>query len=352
MSDLSREQRDHLEALAGCASDLTALIGDILDMSRIEAGKIDLSSAPYNLPLLLTECVNAIRPLAGQKSLDLQLSIHPAAPEWVDVDASRLKQVLLNLLVNAVKFTGAGSVRLVCGVEAAHSVVRFEVHDTGCGIDEEGTRRLFRRFSQLDPSAGRRHAGLGLGLAIARELVELMGGEIGVESEPGRGSCFWCTARLPVISTPERSTGVELPANSGGETGLRVLLVEDNSVNRVVAAGLLRRMSCEVGLAENGNQALTMLKEYGWDLVLMDCQMPGMDGFETTRSIRSGEADRSRIPIIALTANAMDGDRRRCLDAGMDDYLPKPIDFAALRHALARWGPQTRREELPAESRP
>jgi CheY-like chemotaxis protein len=252
-----------------------------------------------------------------------------------------VRQVLLNLVGNALKFTHEGgvSVRVTAGelgTERAH--LRVAVVDTGIGIGEDARQRLFEPFSQADSSTTRRYGGTGLGLAICKRLVEAMGGSIGAESEPGQGSTFWFTIPLrEAVAAPPPGPVTASPEPAAPIAPLRVLVAEDNRVNQLVIVRLLEKVGHRVDVAANGQETLAALKLVSYDLVLMDCQMPEMDGFEATRAIRDAErATGGHIPIVALTANALEGDRERCLAAGMDDYLPKPITPRALTAALAR----------------
>jgi CheY-like chemotaxis protein len=254
--------------------------------------------------------------------------------------------VLLNLLDNAVKFTDAGGVTLaasVTGGSAARPLVRFEVRDTGIGVPAESREALFRAFIQADATISRRFGGTGLGLAICRRLVELMGGRIGLADRDGPGSTFWFTLPLPVSHMP----GAE-PAEEPGRAGppLRILLAEDNEVNQMVAVGFMARRGHFVDVAGDGAEAVRMLQAGDYDVVLMDLHMPGMDGYEATRQIRGMPGAKGRIPIIAMTADAMHGDAERCLFAGMDDYVAKPVDPAALDAALARAAVEIAREPV------
>jgi CheY-like chemotaxis protein len=256
-------------------------------------------------------------------------------------DADRLRQVLVNLIGNAIKFTESGAVeiRVEHFVRAGKPRVRFSVQDTGIGIEAEQVETIFQEFTQGDSSTTRRFGGTGLGLAISRRLVEMMGGKIGCESSPGAGSTFWFS--LPAFTAEDdagerslTSGGAAGPSNAGGR---RVLVVEDNPVNRTVAERLLERDGCEVISTERGEDAIRMLREQDFDLVLMDVNMPGMDGLETTAEIRLSEDPGKHVPIVAMTARAMDGDRELCLRAGMDDYISKPVSAGALRSLLDRW---------------
>jgi CheY-like chemotaxis protein len=311
-----------------------------------------------------------LRNEAESKGLEFIYKVDDDVPDTVLADPLRLRQVLLNLLSNAIKFTAKGSVTLRVSVDrtAADRVcVRFAVQDSGIGISDTAMLRLFKPFSQADTSMSRKYGGTGLGLAICKHLAELMGGEIGVESREGRGSQFWFTAqmrldKLEVRQSPALSAS-EIPAplpSSGSRqdlqdtstrmlvraSGSRILLVEDNQVNQRLAVRMLKKRGHEADVAENGFDALKLLATKNYDLILMDCQMPEMDGFETTRQIRIAEAATGHhIPIVAMTANALPGDRERCIEAGMDEYIAKPVHaemlYQMIEAVLARHAPSS-----------
>jgi len=466
-SRLDPLQRELAETAVTSGNTLLTLIGDILDYSKIEAGKLDLESIEFDLDQAIDDVVDLFADSAAAKGLVFDCVIDPAVPGRVRGDPGRLRQVLTNYLSNAVKFTQSGSVTVhVCVDPTAAGALRIAVTDTGPGIAPEKQRLLFRAFSQADASTTREFGGTGLGLAISRSLVEAMGGKVGVESEPGRGSTFWCTvpdtslpdgatpmaglhvvlltngsaadatlcsrlerfgARVVVVSEPtvvvDRLNGLppgqrlvvtgaeaacqtlldrlaadpalgdvrtivtgrsrrtarpavlchprtacfaRLPihgarfveqlarsaqrdpdAARAAEVAvvpppqtLRVLLVEDNLINQTVARRMLEHLGHRVHIAANGIEALAAINASSFDVVLMDCQMPQMDGYEATRRIRASEAGDRRIPIIALTANAMKGDREACLASGMDDFLTKPVRPADLATAIGRWTPR------------
>jgi len=292
---------------------------------------------------------------ARSKSIELRFECNENVPSSALGDPGRLRQVLLNLIGNAMKFTNRGSVtiRCDCGLELEEEfMLRFAVQDTGIGISAGVIPKLFEAFTQADTSTTRRYGGTGLGLAISKQIVELMGGEIAVESEPGRGSTFRFTVRLQRAAfEPQASAEVAPPKLTAAPGALvcqgRVLLVEDNIVNQKLAAHLLRKFGCNVDVAANGVEAVKMWKALAYDAIFMDCQMPEMDGYEATAEIRKAEPDEARIPIVAMTANAMTGDRERCLTAGMDDYLSKPISVVALRAVIAKWMPATTVDAQP-----
>jgi CheY-like chemotaxis protein/two-component sensor histidine kinase len=320
------------------------LLNEVLDFSKIEAGSLVLLNEPIRLQPLLSSVVDLFSPLAHDKGLQLSMEFDPALPAWVKGDAGRIRQVLLNLIGNAVKFTDSGHVKVRAKMEPglgdSRPKLALEVEDTGIGIPPEVLPRLFTPFFQADQSNRRRFGGSGLGLVISKRLAEAMDAELFVESEPGRGTTFLLKIPLETLShSPEA-----LPSGSGASdppaplTG-KVLLVEDNPVNRTLAVAMLNRLGIEPIEAENGLAALQAMDGTSFDLVLMDCQMPVMDGFEATRAIRAREHGQlvTRTPIVAITANALSGDSERCLQAGMDAYLAKPYTLRALRETLAPW---------------
>jgi PAS domain S-box-containing protein len=340
-TDLDDEQRDFADTIRRSAEALLTIINDILDFSKIEAGKLAVELHGFELQPAVQDVLDLMTHDAARKGLTLDARLDPALPAWVTGDAGRVRQVLLNLVANAVKFTEQGSVRVEAtptSVTGEGCVVRFAVHDTGIGIAPEAQDRLFEAFTQADGSDARRYGGTGLGLAISKQLVELMGGSIGFDSTAGAGSVFWFTipfALGPVVGEVSRAAPApEAPP----ATGVRVLVAEDNPVNQRLAIALLQRMGCQADGVGNGREAVEALALVPYDLVLMDCQMPEMDGFEATAAIRAREAAGARrTTILALTANAMQGDRERCLAAGMDEYLAKPVRYEALRELLGRF---------------
>ena len=332
---LNSEQRDMAKMAQVSGEALLGLVEDVLDFSKIEANEIVLRAEDFDLHTLAEELILITRPRAHAKDVALGFLIDPATPTSLRGDPVRIRQVLINLLTNAVKFTDHGEI--VCRIERLQTPgletwLRFEVSDTGMGIAAEYQQEIFESFRQVDNSNTRAHGGCGLGLAICRRLVEHMGGNIGVSSELGRGSCFWFTLPLALAdSEPEEPTDEKpLPA------GLRVLVAEDNLINGKLITSQLRRAGYTCDLVTHGELALQQLTTHNYDVILMDCQMPVMDGFEATRHIRAYYAPAHGPVIIALTANATAGDRELCLAAGMDHYLSKPIRAADLTHMLQR----------------
>jgi CheY-like chemotaxis protein len=317
---------------------LVSLINDVLDFTKIEAGKLSLVPTDFALAPVIADVCSLHASLAGQKQVTLDSSLGPDVPPFVVGDASRLSQVLGNLLNNAMKFTDHGAVSLQvtrqpCTVPR-HARLRFEVRDTGVGIATEVLPLLFTAFVQADSSTTRRYGGTGLGLSLCQQLVAHMGGRIVVESTPGQGSRFWFDLELPVgvPRTPSRP-GLASPPSSPGS---RVLVVDDNPINLKVAAALAEKAGFVVDTAVDGALALEAVQRFAYAVVLMDCHMPTMDGFEATRRIRALPGELGQTPIVALTASARQEDLEACLEVGMNDYLAKPVTFATLVDVLER----------------
>lgn len=335
----AREQVEHIDA---AGHRLVGLIDEILDFSKLESGKLELESVPVSIDSLLAGVAAAVENRAAGKGLSFRVEA-VALPSDLLGDPVRLSQALLNYASNAVKFTERGSVTLSASViEDSESFcqLRFEVRDTGIGIAPEYLYSIFDSFCQADGSSTRRYGGTGLGLAITRELVGLMGGEVGVTSTPGTGSTFWFVVKLARAGVPCAAlpAPVELPLDdiAWHFAGKRLLLVDDDQVNREVALAMLAGTGLQVDMAENGLEAVRAVRERDYAAVLMDVQMPYMDGMQATRLIRT-MPDRAGLPVIAVTANAFEGDRQRCFDAGMNDFIPKPIQARVLHSVLLRW---------------
>ncbi len=336
-TSLDESQRDMTATLRAAAETLLALINDLLDLSKIEAGQLEVVPAPFDLQAVLRAVDVPMALRAQQRGLAYGRHLDPATPGWLLGDAGRLQQVLRNLAANAVKFTEHGRVEVRVGPAAGAAEaprLRFEVQDTGPGIPPERQDELFQPFVQLQPDRG----GSGLGLAISRRLVEAMGGRIGLESRPGEGSCFWFELPLPAAAPPAAAVQ---PAPGAPARPLHVLLAEDDPTNQQVALRSLQRLGHRVDIVASGCAALRALAARRYDLVLMDLQMPEMDGLEATRRIRAGQGVLDpQVPVIGLTAFALSDDRGRCLAAGMDDHVPKPYRVRDLAAAIARLRPE------------
>jgi signal transduction histidine kinase/ActR/RegA family two-component response regulator len=339
-TELDPEQRDFLDTAINSAEQMLTVINDILDFSKIEAGRLELDPTRLNIRHLVEETIKPLAVKAREKGLELVGGVDPAVPEFVVGDITRLRQVLLNLLGNAIKFTAAGEVSLhVSRADGDPLTLHFEVRDTGIGIPAGKQEMIFEAFAQADGSTTRNYGGTGLGLAISQRLVTAMGGRICVESEPGKGSRFHFTVAVasagePIEAAP--ATGfAERSGTSPRGHSLHILLAEDNELNMLVICEMLKKAGHTVGVARNGLQALSMLAAESFDLVLMDVQMPEMDGFEAVAAIREMESHTgAHLPVIAVTANAMPGDKEQCLAAGMDGYVSKPIRVEQLMRAL------------------
>ena len=342
---LSKEQHEFLRIIQNSGDTLLSLLNDILDFSKIEAGKLDIELRPFDLRDTCEQIIELLAPTALEKGIDLSLFFSPDIPPSLEGDAGRIRQVLTNLTSNALKFTRKGYVHInIDSVSKTdtETFINFCIKDSGVGISHDNQLQLFQKFSQGDSSTTREYGGSGLGLAICKQLVDLMGGTIGMESEQGKGSTFWFKIELPIAKQPQSSvinktlintdrqaedissTPTPLPEKQNTH---HILIVEDNVVNQTVSKRMLIKGGLKVDVAENGKQALQkIMKGTQYDLIFMDCQMPVMDGYEASRRIREYEKGSNvHIPIIALTANAMQGDREKCIQAGMDDHLPKPV---------------------------
>ncbi len=346
-SETDPQRRDMLRIISQRGQDLLALINEVLDLSKIEAGKLELHPEPISLRQLVRDTVAAVMPRAAEKQLAVTWSVADATPEGWRTDPLRLRQILLNLLNNAIKFTETGSitVRVECQPPSPEPMIPGQtahlsvtVRDTGIGINSAGLAQLFQPFSQVDASNTRKHGGSGLGLTICKRLAEAMGGEISVTSAPGQGSEFRVSLGLEWFGPASVAAAAAATDNLAAPSRpLQVLVVEDEVSNWLVARALLEKAGHTVALAQDGREALAMAAAGIWDAILMDVQMPEMDGYEATQRIRAREPlDQPRVPIIAMTAAAMELDRVKCLAAGMDHYLSKPIEQQELLRVLAQ----------------
>lgn len=344
-TELTKQQKGYLDNILYSAENLLEILNDILDFSKIEAGKMELEMVPFDLKRASKEVVDLLAPRASQKGLKLNLIYKPGTPEHLVGDSMRIRQILHNLVGNAIKFTETGSVTITVEnqpmVKATEgkAMLLVSVKDTGIGLTKEQRRTIFNKFVQADSSTTRKFGGTGLGLAICQMLVSMLGGEIGVDSDPGQGSTFSFTLVLDTTSKDsiqDKSVKMTDDLDHGVTTPIKVLLAEDNRINAEFAKEMLEKLKCEVVVVKHGKEALERLQsDQTFNLVFMDCQMPIMDGFEATKKVLEYEKESKlkHIPIIALTANAMKGDKEKCIQAGMDDYLSKPVrqrDFAMM----------------------
>ncbi|MFO0996650.1 MAG: CHASE domain-containing protein [Alphaproteobacteria bacterium] len=338
---LTDEQRKLVMTARESGDSLLTVINDVLDYSKFEAGRIDIERVVFRPAQVVEHVASLLSPRASAKGIMLTSSLSIDMPAWVEADLNRLRQILFNLVGNAIKFTEHGSVEVLGSHRALDGTdieLRFEVRDSGVGIPDEAQEKLFNRFTQADSSISRKYGGTGLGLAICKQLAELMGGQIGLESALGRGSIFWFTIRCAVASPP-REHHADCPPRGAESTArtLRILVAEDNPVNQFLAKAILEKHGHVVDVVANGLEAIEALRTAPYDLVLMDIQMPEMDGMSATRIIRKSPGPVAGIPIIALTANAIDGQRDEYMAAGMDDYLSKPFEAHQLYAVIARW---------------
>ncbi|EJL27577.1 signal transduction histidine kinase [Caulobacter sp. AP07] len=334
-TDLPPDARRQLGLIDTAGKALLTVVNDILDFSRVEAGQVELLFQPTSAAAVLHDAVGIIHSEAQARSLTIEVEVNDPTGGLHDLDGLRLRQVLLNLLGNAVKFTEVGRIRACLTVEPGdiEDRLRFEIIDTGLGIAVERQARLFQRFSQVEGSASRPHGGAGLGLAISKALVDLMGGRIGVDSALGHGSAFWIELGAPQVEAYD--TGEPRPAAEPGAA--RILLVDDHPMNREIGMALLTLVGCRVETAENGRQAVEMASRGGFDIILMDIHMPEMDGLAATRAIRAFGNGAGQIPIIAMSADALPQQVERCYAAGMVDHVAKPVQREVLYAKVSRW---------------
>ena len=334
-SHMPKDQRFQMETLQSSAEALLTILDEILDFSKLEAGRIEFECIPFKLCHIFGGVATLMQSRATMKKLDLTVDADPDTPQWLSGDAGRLRQILLNLIGNAIKFTERGGVRISTKTvesDDANITMEFSVTDTGIGLTEEDQGRLFQSFSQADASISRRYGGTGLGLSICKQLVEAQGGEIGVESVPGQGSRFWFRLTFAHADAPplmaETAPLAKLPP-------LKILLAEDNLINQKVALGFLAKGDHTVTLVSNGKEAIEAAQSNTFHIILMDMQMPEMDGLTASRAIRDLPGKAGRVPIVALTANTMLGDAERCQAAGMNGHISKPIDPVDLFKTMA-----------------
>lgn len=349
---LDKNLAEYLRIVKTSASDLLALVNDVLDLSKIEAGRVELEERDFSLRESLREMINTLGVQAAEKGLELLYFIEPDVPDQLRGDPGRMRQVLLNLVGNAIKFTAQGEILVVVrldGLVGDKVQLKFAVTDSGIGIEPVKQKTIFDPFTQADASHTREYGGTGLGLAIANGLVNLMGGSLSVDSQPGEGSTFMFQATLGLARLSEESGGTPATEPTSQESlgrGRTILLVEDNPINRKLASTILTREGFQVRIAEDGQEAVDACRVNPPDLVLMDVEMPKMDGLTATRAIREAEGEGGfRLPIVAMTAHAMRGDQERCLAAGMDAYISKPIDIEILLTTLAYFLPPTGRAQ-------
>ena len=340
---LDEEQKEYLHNIGVSAESLLVILNDILDISKIESGTIDIENISFDLKNLIESAISVIKNTILEKKLTLHFSFDSSIPKHIITDMARLRQILINLLNNAVKFTFSGgidiSVKLIEKIDN-YINLEFAIKDTGIGIDESKLTKIFEPFIQADNSITRKYGGTGLGLTISKNLTKLLGGDLSVKSELGAGSTFYLRIKvLPdknfEISKPNQTNSLELSNNNGNHS---ILLVEDHTMNQKIMVKILKKMGFEINaIANNGIEAISLFEKNDYDIILMDIQMPELDGIETTKLIRNQFKERKQPIIIALTANAMVGDREKYLEAGMDDYVSKPVNPIDLKSKLMKW---------------
>lgn len=349
MDNLPEHQKTPVQQINRAGKHLLELINQVLDIAKIEAGKLEVEMLSINLPQLLNDTAAISQERIQNKGLTFNINLDAHLPQYVMGDPTRLRQVLINLIGNAIKFTDAGSITLNA-IALTNQTIRFEVIDTGIGMSEQAQARLFKAFVQADDSITRKYGGTGLGLMLCKEIVEALGGQISVVSEVGKGSCFWFELPLPpaesqtqvpqLSAAPAQETTLSAPSAFAILEGKRLLLVEDNPVNQMVASKLLQKLGTTPDIANNGQEALDKLKLASYDLVLLDLEMPVMDGYTTICKIREEEGycdDYRHQLVIAMSANALNEDKQRAFALGVDDYLTKPVNFVLLQSTLTKW---------------
>jgi len=349
--ELNDQQKIRALTIKNSAESMLSIVNDILDFSKVEAGKLDLELRAFSMEHLIEELSSSVMNRIRQKNIEFTSLIKLESQRWYQGDSGRIRQILTNLIDNAIKFTDAGKITVKCKAikkSKKNSLIQFEIIDTGIGISEKQQKKIFQRFSQGDSSTTRKYGGTGLGLSICKQLAVLMGGDISFVSKKQKGTKFWFTVKLKNISEPLEVSQVK--DFNLKKINAKILIVDDNNTNQLVAKGMLDVYGLDCYIAVNGKVALNMLSEDSYDLVLMDCHMPVMDGYEATKRIRllSSEELNHNIPVVAMTASAMRGDREKCLAAGMNDYIAKPIDTKNLQQILLDWLPKSSREHIPA----
>ncbi len=358
-TDLDDKQREYISALSEGGEMLMTVLNDVLDLSKIEAGKMEIESIEVDIRSIIRKLAQLWEPTANDKGLVFECEIDDDVPSIIHGDITRIRQIIYNLLSNAVKFTDEGKVKLGITAKALannKSLICIAIEDTGVGISQKAQAELFMPFEQADKSVTRKFGGTGLGLAISKKLAQLMGGDITLSSESGKGSCFTFTLEVDSLASGKLDDNDELetptaPSEFPSEQPVRILAAEDNVLNQRVLKAFLQAVDCELILAEDGVEALDYLETQLFDMVLMDVQMPRKDGITTTKELRASNGPNADIPVIAMTANVMNGDRQKCLDAGMTDYVPKPLDPRVLISAIALASAQkgTQGEEMDTE---
>ncbi len=357
-SSLTDEQRNHALTIKKSANSMLTIINDILDFSKIEAGKFEIEQHDFNFNDFMEDFSSSISSTIENKNLTFSCTVDPALKGWYKGDSGRIRQLLTNLVGNALKFTEQGQIDVNCQIDQSdesESLIRFDISDTGIGIDEKKQKTIFDRFTQADNSTTRMYGGTGLGLSICKELTLLMGGDIGFESQLNKGTNFWFTVKLKKTVKPEPSLSEDSDDSHGFDHFKgRVLVVDDNATNLMVARGILEFLGLEIQTVVNGQEALDILQKERFDLIFMDCHMPVMDGYLATKNIRkaSTPVNKKSIPIIAFTASAMEGDRDKCLAAGMDDYITKPMNVVTVQKKLKVWMPKHLSEMLETVKKP